>query len=75
MSSCHNRKKIQIGLCHNCDKVTLFLGDISLKLDTDSFLEHATVVKAAEGKILERKEKVEKKRKLKGNNFLSLLKV
>ena len=45
MSSCNNKKGIKIGLCKKCDKVTLFLGDISMKLDTESFLKHAEVVK------------------------------
>ena len=81
MSSCNNKKVIKIGLCGKCDKVTLFLGDVSLKLDTESFLKHAEVVKMAEKRILAMreqvsKEEVEKKRKkkLRERNFLSLLK-
>ena len=79
MSSCNDKKRIKIGLCHKCDKVTLILGDISLKLDTDSFLKHANVVKMAEAKILATREKInqenkEKERKVRKSSFLSLLK-
>ena len=81
MSSCNNKKSIKIGLCGKCDKVTLFLGDVSLKLDTESFLKHAEVVKMAENRILAMREKVQKEeeqkrreKKLRENNFLSLLK-
>ena len=81
MSSCNDKKGIKIGLCGKCDQVTLFLKDVSLKLDTESFLKHAEVVKMAEKRILAMreqvsKEEVEKKRKkkLRERNFLSLLK-
>ena len=76
MSSCNNNKDIRVGLCHKCDKVTLLLGDISLKLDTDNFLKHAKVVKIAEERILAMREKLKKeeKKKSRDNSFLSLLK-
>ena len=81
MSSCNNKKSIKIGLCGKCDKVTLFLGDVSLKLDTESFLKHAEVVKLAEKRVLTMREKAQKEekekrreKKLRENNFLSLLK-
>ena len=81
MSSCNDKKGIKIGLCGKCDKVTLFLGDVTFKLDTESFLKHAEVVKIAERRVLEMREQAlkkekEKKRekKLRENNFLSLLK-
>ena len=77
MSSCNDKQDIRIGLCRKCDQVTLFLGDISLKLNTDSFLKHAKVVKMAEEKVLAIREtaKEEKKgKKLRNNSFLSLLK-
>ncbi|MDC0253558.1 hypothetical protein OAK75_01580 [Bacteriovoracales bacterium] len=79
MSSCNNNKDIRVGLCHKCDKVTLFMGDTSLKLDTDNFLKHAKVVKIAEERILAMREKLKKEEKRKekkprDNSFLSLLK-
>ena len=78
MSSCNNNKDMRVGLCHKCDKVTLFLGDTSLKLDMNSFLKHAKVVKMAEERILAMREKTKKeekeKKRGKSNSFLSLLK-
>ena len=77
MGSCNDKKGIKIGLCKKCDKVTLFLGDISMKLDTESFLKHAEVVKMAEKRVLAMREQAQKeqqKKKVRDNSFLSLLK-